>query len=353
MAVQCDNGLKLIVKFVGRVFPQVDRQMDRWVEACSECQDETLKTQALESITAKKFHAQGGSVYALYPGVDLSGATNFIVSLQTISDYLDNLCDRAGVYSENSFRQLHMALSDAVDPATEYSDYYLYYPFKQDNSYLRKLVEECRFQLRKLPSYSRVLPAMKKYVSLYSELQSLKHLEKGIREQRLVTWAKSYHEAYPEVSCWEFAAATGSTLGMFMLYAAACNPELTAEEIEAIESAYFPWINGLHILLDYYIDSQEDMEMGDLNFTYYYRNQKTCEERISLFIERAFQSCSLLRHSEFHTTIVKGLLAMYLSDPKAHSGLNTITSRNLLKKGASGTKTYYTVCRALRAVGKL
>lgn len=353
MSVKYNDGIKFIIKFVGKVFPLVDCQIDRWIEECSNCQDEILKIQALESIDLKKFHAQGGSVYALYPGADLSGATAFIVSLQTISDYLDNLCDRAGVCSEDSFRQLHLALLDAVDYSRELSDYYLYYPYKKDGGYLRKLVEECRNQLLKLPSYQKIIEPMKKYVELYSELQTLKHLEKDIREQKLVNWANSHHKAYPEISCWEFAAATGSTLGMFMLYSAACDPSLTEEEVDGIDSAYFPWITGLHILLDYYIDYQEDMETGDLNFAYYYKNQKICEERISFFIEKAVQSCHNLRYPAFHRAIIKGMLAMYLSDPKAHSGLNLVTSGNLLKKGDSGTRTYFNVCRVLRTVGKL
>lgn len=353
MTVKCNDGLTLIIKYVGKVFPKVDGQMTRWIEACSGCQDEMLRIQALEGISLKKFHAQGGSIYALYPGVDMAGATSFIVSLQTISDYLDNLCDRTGICNEQSFRQLHLALLDAVTPETQKSDYYLYYPFKNDGGYLNQLVDACRGQLLLLPSYHKVQQSMQKYVALYSELQTLKHLEKEVREQKLVFWASKHHGEYPHLSCWEFAAATGSTLGMFMLYAAANDPALTKEEIAHIEAAYFPWITGLHILLDYYIDAQEDMENGDLNFTFYYRNQKACEERISYFIEQAMQKCDLLRHPQFHITIIKGLLAMYLSDPKAQFGLNLITSQNLLKKAASGTKTYYSLCRALRAVGKL
>jgi tetraprenyl-beta-curcumene synthase len=46
-----------------------------------------------------------------------------VVALQTISDYLDNLCDRRGSPT-GRFRQLHLAMTDALDPAGETHDYY-------------------------------------------------------------------------------------------------------------------------------------------------------------------------------------------------------------------------------------
>ena len=60
---------------------------------------------------------------------------------------------------------------------------------------------------------------------------------------------------------WEFAAATGSTLGMFMLTAAAYQENLNTEEITTLKEAYFPWISCLHIQLDYFIDQAEDRQM--------------------------------------------------------------------------------------------
>jgi len=343
-----NKGIKLVSDFVTRVFPKVSRQLKRYIYISSNAGDDILGLQASSSIKHKKFHAQGGSIYALYPGVNLSDAVRFIVSLQTMSDYLDNLCDRTDVGSESAFRQLHASMLDAVDPVRYPSDYYLHFPYKDDNNYLRQLVEECRHQVEKPPSFGLVFETVNKYINMYSSLQSLKHLSHETREQRLVNWSKEYLTKYNELSWWEFAAATGSTLGMFVLYAAAFDPNLTAEDIERIDSAYFPWICGLHILLDYYIDSQEDMSTGDLNFTYYYKNLKNCEERLSFFIDKALDCCTTLRYPEFHITVVKGLLAMYLSDPKASMGLNRLASRNLLKKGKTDTAIYYRLCKLLR-----
>ena len=353
MQVKYDHGIKLVFKFVKTVFPEVDRQLTRWIECCNQIENDILRTQALESISAKKFHAQGGSIFALYPNVDLKSAINFIVSLQTISDYLDNLCDRTGVQDEASFRQLHQSMLDAIDPTRPLSDYYRYYPFKDDGLYLKSLVEECRSQIIKLPSYDKISALLLKYTHLYSDLQTYKHLAKNIREECLISWASQYSSQYPDISCWEFSAATGSTLGIFVLFAAASDPDLTVEEVNAIDAAYFPWICGLHILLDYYIDAQEDLQEGDLNFTYYYNDLKCCEDRLSFFIARSLEYCGVLPYPNFHITIIKGLLAMYLSDSKADWGLNNITSQNLIKNSPVKAGTYHFICKLLRLAGKL
>jgi tetraprenyl-beta-curcumene synthase len=342
------KGTPLIFKYISKVFPEVNTQLKRWVIASGRVEDNILREQALSSISLKKFHAQGGSVYALYPHVKLLNAVSLIVALQTINDYLDNLCDRAKVYDEAAFRQLHLSMLDAVDPNRPTQDYYLYYPYKEDKNYLNKLVAECRIQIKKLPSYDLVKDAIKKYVGLYSDLQTYKHLSHEIRESSLTRWASDYLHQYPEISCWEFSAATGSTLGIFILFSAAADPRLTAWEVQAIDTAYFPWVCGLHILLDYYIDLEEDILMKELNFTYYYDSLKECEDRLSFFIERAFKSCASLRYSGFHSTIIKGLLAMYLSDPKALTGLNRITSRNLIQRGGKRTILYFNLCKFLR-----
>lgn len=49
-----------------------------------------------------------------------------IVAFQTISDYLDNLCDRSDSLHCDDFRQLHLAMADALSPGMPKADYYRY-----------------------------------------------------------------------------------------------------------------------------------------------------------------------------------------------------------------------------------
>ncbi|MDT8903018.1 tetraprenyl-beta-curcumene synthase family protein [Anaeroselena agilis] len=346
------NSLNLIRRFVNQVFPLVDRELSYWRHRAAGAEPE-LAVQALASIRDKRFHCQGGAIYSLYPGVNTSRFVRLIVALQTISDYLDNLCDRAGVADEAAFRQLHLAMTDALDPDGEPRDYYLHYPLKDDGGYLAALVAACREETARLPAYGLVKPAALKLAGLYSELQIYKHLDPAVREAKMLAWGERHLAAYPGVTLWEFAAATGSTLGMFMLCALAANPDLTAAEAEATCAAYFPWICGLHILLDYYIDLAEDHCHGDLNFVAYYRSPDEIVARLTIFWRQALEHAGRLTQPGFTTTVVHGLLAMYLSDPKTQAPLEKRVKAALLDTAGGYARLLHNLCRLLRRQGIL
>lgn len=339
---------RLIGKYVGNVFNDVKQELFEWSACAAAIPDRLLRDQALASIRLKTFHALGGGIFALYPGVRRKEAVRFIVALQTISDYLDNLCDRAGIAAESSFRQLHLAMTDAIDPSDTYHDYYRDYPYKDDANYLYNLVKSCKNSILALPSYRAVQGELQKYTRLYSELQIYKHLELAVREDKLRIWAKSHLAAYTGLYWWEFAAAAGSTLGMFLLFTAAANPNLGPYEVQLLDKTYFPWIHGLHILLDYFIDSEEDARMGDLNFVQYYSTPEQCNERMVFFLTRSLRECESLKYTAFHRLVIQGLLAMYLSDPKAFLPEHRRITRSLLKCGGLLPAFYHQICGLMR-----
>ncbi|MCG0275465.1 MAG: tetraprenyl-beta-curcumene synthase family protein [Thermosediminibacteraceae bacterium] len=343
----------LLNKFVNAIFPLVETELKKLIRLAERIPDPMLKNQALESIRKKKFHCQGGSVYALYPGVPLRDMVHFIVSYQTISDYLDNLCDRAGVMNEEAFRQLHLAMTDALLPGTSYNDYYMYYPYKDDGGYLLFLVDECKNFISTLPSYAIIREKVLFLARLYSDLQVYKHLAPEVRECRMAGWYKNYLDYFPEINGWEFAAAAGSTLGIFMLVAAATDPDLDGLEAWKVFHSYFPWICGLHILLDYYIDLNEDKVNGDLNFVSYYASEIQCLERLKLFYKNSLEEATKLKYPLFHSTVVNGLMAMYLSDPKALSNGRSLITEQLLDHCGNYTKLMHSFCCWLRKTKRL
>ncbi len=347
------SNLILLVRFVRKVFPLVDIELCHWKNYAATHGSRELTEQALASISTKKFHCQGGSVYSLYPGVHTPDFVRLVVALQTISDYLDNLCDRAGIADETAFRQLHLAMTDALDPDRPFSDYYAAYPYKEDGGYLQSLVAACRKEIAKLPSYQLVKAEALRQAGLYSELQTYKHLDPLVRERKMLAWINPHLPYYPGITAWEFAAATGSTLGMFMLCAAAYNPTLAASEAEKIGHAYFPWINGLHILLDYFIDEAEDRQGGDLNFVTYYASREEMQARLTLFVQQARSQASLLPEAAFTRTVVDGLLAMYLSDPKTKPPAQQAIRDSLLVAAGWYPRLMYTMCCYLRKKHKL
>lgn len=342
------NRARLIHQFVTRVFPIVKQELNEWQHMAVHLPDPRLSQQALESIHSKAFHCQGGSIYALYPGVKMAEATRFIVAYQTMSDYLDNLVDSLEVQDEKAFYQLHLAMHEALNPKAIPSDYYLYYPYRDDGGYLERLVKTCQESLSKLPSYAMVQEEAITLAKLYSNLQTYKHLAVEERETKILDWINPSLKGYPEITAWEFAAATGSTLGVFCLYATAFNPQLSVKQVKKITQAYFPWICGLHILLDYFIDLREDQETNQLNFVAYYEPTGMIRARLDLFVENSLKQAELLDHPKFHRAVVQGLLAMYLSDEKSRDIDIRSVTKQLLGDSGFGVKSLYWLCRQLR-----
>ncbi|RAV08340.1 tetraprenyl-beta-curcumene synthase family protein [Paenibacillus contaminans] len=325
------------------VLPEVNRSLQEWREIAENIPDGELRKQALNSMTSKKFHCQGGAVYAAAHLPMRQVLIPLIVAFQTISDYLDNLCDRSTSLDPEDFRRLHQSMLDAVDPGGPLHDYYAFHSEKEDGGYLNRLVLTCQAAVRQLPSYSLVADEVRDLVGLYCDLQVYKHIRHDLRENELLNWWKPHEARYPALGWNEFAAATGSTLGMFMLFLAACDPQLTREEIARIREAYFPYVCGLHILLDYLIDQDEDRQGGDLNFCFYYDGFDTAVQRIAEIVLQARQRVSHLKAPAFHRMIIEGLLALYLSDPKVSKQLEVKRVSRLLMKNSPITRLFFWV----------
>ena len=338
---------KMLYCFLKTVLPVVNQEINKWHDFALSNMEGELQIQALASIHSKKFHCQGGNFYSIYPEVNTPEFITFIVALQTISDYLDNLCDRASVLDETAFRQLHYAMTDALDPTATHKNYYAFYPYQKDGGYLDTLVTTCQNILKKLPGYDLVKKDILQLAILYSQLQTYKHIDLELREAAMLAWLTKTN-THPTLTNWEYAAATGSTLGMFMLAAAAYQKNLTPEHVTAIKNSYFPWICGLHIQLDYFIDQEEDTQNNDLNFIFYYKNEQETASRLRLFYNQALQHAQKTQHSFFAKTIVQGLIALYLSDPKIKTPTQQYVKRELLHHAGIHTNLLYRLCKFLR-----
>ncbi len=366
-------GPRLATTMVLRVLPEVQRCLGRWAAAARSCPDPVLRAQALASIRAKRFHCQGGAALALLAGPQWREAVRFIVALQTISDYLDNLCDRAGQHEAAALLQLHAAMVDAAraEPAPGCGRaYYALYPPYDDGGYLARLVGECSAIVRSWRLPAGVTAAGAGLASLYGEMQARKHAPPGIRAGLLAGWCRETGPTTPLMDAagagargllWnEFGAACGSTLGIFALYSDAARsaaadgapsgqgPDGFPDSARRLLAAYFPWISGLHILLDYLIDRREDIEGGDLNFTAQYAGPEELRSRLVWFVHRAAGAAGGLPDGGFHRSLVDGLLGVYLSDPKARRDPGGCLVPDLLRAAGPGARVMHAACRVVR-----
>ncbi|HAX73578.1 MAG TPA: DUF2600 domain-containing protein [Firmicutes bacterium] len=277
--------------------------------------DSFLKQEAIKSINSKTFHCYGASFYTYLVKTEYQGAfLKFVTSYQTISDYLDNLIDQTTVINETNFRRLHQSMLDVfiMQPPTQ--NYYQYQIQQDDSGYLKELVLNCQSVLQLLPNYKRYQAVFLKFAYLYVDLQVFKHLKVTQRELKLRHWYEKNKRFAPELTWYEFSAASGSTLGIFALLAYLLSEDEVNIDPDLVFQAFMPSVQLLHIMLDYFIDLEEDEEEGELNFFGYYENLETGVSKLLFQYQAANLSVEKLPLYEFHHMINDGLLALYLAE---------------------------------------
>ncbi|PAV27737.1 tetraprenyl-beta-curcumene synthase [Virgibacillus profundi] len=321
-----------------KIFPAVNEELSYWKKRAGQIPNEELRMQALASIKSKRFHCQGGAVYALLARGQWREAIRFIVTYQTISDYLDNLCDRSTSMDPDDFRLLHIAMEDALTKDNISTNYYQLRNDQADGGYLIELVQTCQNTMRQLEGYSGIKDQLFQLQGLYADLQIHKHVKIEDRIPRLTKWYEQNES--DDLSWYEFSAAAGSTLGIFCMVSYTLGGKMTSGLATDISRGYFPYMQGLHILLDYYIDQQEDRVEADLNFCEFYPDSKTMKRRFIHFIEQANKHVRLLPDRSFHEMVIQGLVGLYLGDPKVSKlASGSEMTRDLLK--AAGGKARF------------
>ena len=338
-----EHAFSLMRQIYRKILPQVHSLLDHWKQKAAAIPDDELRHQALASITTKQFHCEGGGVYGLLAEPDQLGhVLQFIVAYQTISDYLDNLCDRSVSMDEDNFRLLHQAMLDAVNGTVTTTNYYRLQNHQDDGGYLLSLVEACHQALQALPNFKVYQDHVRILCQLYCDLQVYKHIALEEREKALYRWWEQHRKQFPRLAWYEFAAATGSTLGIFYYAALASYSKGTPALSKLVFDAYFPYIQGLHILLDYLIDQEEDRRGGDLNFCFYYSSEEEKLRRIEWITEQARQKAEQLPNAPFHRMMVEGLLGMYLSNQKVREQADVLKiSRKLLSRRKLSTWFFF------------
>jgi len=339
------NLISLTTIMILKVQPVTHTCLRQWKERAQSIPDPELRRQALASITAKTFHCEGGSLYSLLAGEQYKEAIKFIVAYQTISDYLDNLCDRSTSQDPEDFRALHESMLHALTPDAPLTAYYRFRQEQDDGGYLAALVQTCRDVLGCLSNYHMAAEDLRKLACVYVDLQVHKHVRKEERVPRLQAWFAGYEKFSPGMAWYEFAACAGSTLGIFCIISQVFNSATTSRLVDKIKNAYFPWVQGLHILLDYLIDQEEDRNGLDLNFCSYYENNEQLSYRLSHFYNQAQASVAGLPHAKFHHLITRGLLSIYLADYKVSRQKDVrAISKKLLSLGGSEAFFFYLHC---------
>ncbi|WP_026676650.1 tetraprenyl-beta-curcumene synthase family protein [Fictibacillus gelatini] len=332
----------LMYRIYRDIFPTVSFYLRKWKERANTIPNEELRKQALASIDTKTFHCEGGSIFALLSGEHKDEVIRFVVAYQTISDYLDNLCDRSTSLDPVDFEALHESMIHALTPGAIHVNYYRYRAEQDDGGYLSALVETCQDVLEKAPKFHFIHDALIELARYYCDLQVHKHVKVDERVPRLKAWHSKHQKSLPEMSWYEFSACAGSTLGIFCLVSYAFGNQCSKELVHTVKEGYFPWVQGLHILLDYLVDQEEDRLGGDLNFCSYYDNNQHLLERFTHFVKQADKSIRTLPNYKFHRLINRGLLGIYLADQKVRKDQQTKEAADkIIRLGGGSTLFFY------------
>jgi tetraprenyl-beta-curcumene synthase len=336
-----------------KILPAVHQELSYWKKRASEIPNGELRKQALASIEHKTFHCEGGAILALLAGEDYKISIRFIVAYQTISDYLDNLCDRSTSLEAEDFAALHESMCDALSPSHLGKNYYRKRKEQDDGGYLLELVETCQTVLGGISTYQTIQEKLLILCGYYSDLQIHKHVVIHERVPRLSNWFKQYEPNLPPMKWHEFSACSGSTLGIFCLVSYAMRKDFKREDAIKLLNGYFPYIQGLHILLDYFIDQEEDLVEGDLNFCFYYESHDQLFHRLTHFLQEADKCTENIPHRKFHQLINRGLIGIYLSDDKVKQQPNVKQlAKALIRKAGPTSSFFYWNGRAYRLFQK-
>jgi tetraprenyl-beta-curcumene synthase len=333
------------------VFPRVCVHIARWQRLAQRIPDPELRRLALAAL-AKRGNIEGAAAFAAFaPRAQRARVTMAVSAFQAAYNLLDMLGEQPSPNPVLDGQRLHEALVYALtppgsgasggenarldvdverpdhpergqaisgDPLATPLDWYQHHPQRNDGGYLSHLIGQCRTAFAGLPSHELVASSARSGARRIVAFQSLNLSESQGDHAGLERWAREATPPGTGLQWWETAAAAGSSLGVFALIAAAGERRLADHEALAVDRAYFPWIGGLHSLMDNLIDKHEDEAAGHRSLVEYYGPQRAAQ-RLSWLAVQAQQAAQELPHGRRHTVILAAMIANYLVTPEAQS----------------------------------
>jgi tetraprenyl-beta-curcumene synthase len=293
------------------VFPPVDAELARWRGLAARIPDPRLRELALETQHAERGNLEGAAAFAvLAPRARRRDVVRAVVAFQALYDYLDTLAEQPGADSW----ALHLALPAALDTAAEHDAgaERALAAAGPAGGYIGSLVARCQGALAGLPSWQLVaVPALRSAERMV-HYQGLIHDHRDRRREALGRWAAASTPAGSGLRWWETAAAAASSLGVFALIASAARAELDPAGARAIETAYFPWIGALHVLLDSLVDSAADAAAGHHSLVAGYDSSEQTAVRLAAIAARAAEAARTVERGELHELILAAMTSFYL-----------------------------------------
>lgn len=326
--------------------PAVSREIHAWRARAEAIPDLPLREDALDSLVRKRDHAEGAALFWILPNRRNPQLLQLLVAYQTMWDFLDNVSERDAGRANS--RQLHLALTEALDPDAPISDYYRHHPWRNDGGYLRALVETCRRSCMALPSFARVRSPVLTGTAL-CVVQSFNHdPDPKRRDAALRAWAEQGSSQERAIAWFEFTAAA-SAFTPHALLALAAEPSCSENDIAEALAAYFPWVSLTITMLDSYADRLDDVANGDHSYISHYGDSDAAVQRLCEIVDRTTREVCGLQNGHRHAVIVACMVAMHLSREGADAPDMRGDTQALARAGGSLSQLLLPLVRIWRA----
>lgn len=314
-------------RYWSSVAPIVRTQLVRWERHAQTIPDLGLRRVALSKLGDERFNVEVAATLAtLAPREHRRGATEAIVALQVMYDYIDVLSEQHAGESPIDAELLFTALRYAVildldgggNAGTERrQDYYGERLGSTDGGYLQALSGAVRTALTQLPNAATVAPVAGATAARCAAAQILNHdaSHSGIEEAKC--WATL--QASGTGLGWQeyLAGASASVLAIDALIAAAADKRTTRKDAEDLDALYLSI--GALTMLDSLVDIQEDIAAGQLGYLQYYGDPDVFAERLATVARNAVARARALPSGAHHIVTLVGVVAYYTSAPTANS----------------------------------
>jgi tetraprenyl-beta-curcumene synthase len=326
----------------------VSAEVKHWRDLAALIPDKALRQDAQTAIRCKRANIDGAALFWTLPRARSPVLLRLLVAYEILADYLDCTSERGAHVGVADGLHLHRALTDAVNPTADFSDYYRYHPWSHDGGYLRALLGTCREACAQLPSYQTVKPGLLDAAGLTQVLGLNHELDPDRRDTMLREWSVAQFSDASDLAWWEWAGGASAWLTILALLALAAEPGCTEEQARDAQAAYLPWISLTGTMLDSYGDITEDGAAGDHSYIGHYPSFAAATQRVGFLIERSLQETQTLSNGHRHVVILTCMIAMYLSKDSTRAPQLSASTRDLTRAGGSLTRSLIPVLRAWR-----
>lgn len=341
------SSVMLAVKYAVLILPALKAEQDELeTRLCSGASD---PSQVRWLLNGCRYSSEPGipGIFSGYCGSINMQVLTLLNAFTTLTRCIQKLCRKAQLQKEECSHQLYTALLDAADPLHKKRNYCSIPSLYRYEPILQILTDTCRVQLDQLPSSPFAIEPLKMLISRYIRAQCCDIFVEDPKDDPWMDWGGRASISDYKLSQNEYASAASSLLGIYMLFAACAEKDISPLQMLELQDAYFPWVCGAAGLLRGYA-AETRPDLYSPCFPAGYTTLKEYEERMNYFLEKAVQACTDLPKPSFHLLILSLLTASHLSVPQAELGLHRLATKNILAHRNMQTRILYNLFRLAR-----